>query len=130
MDGNNVYINTLQGQKVVKIMKISIKSSGKRLIMKRNIRKDLLKEVTFSLGLKQLARFANMYGCEWDLSNSSEVKNPPVVLEPQEIQVRSLCWEDPLELQYSWRILETQRIPWTEEPSGLQPIESQRVGQD
>lgn len=82
MDGNNVYINTLQGQKVVKIMKISIKSSGKRFIMKRNIRKDLLKEVTFSLRLKQLARFANMYGCEWDLSNSSEVKNPPVVLEP------------------------------------------------
>ena len=59
------------------------------------------------------------------IPNSSEVKNPPAVLEPQEIQVRSLGWEDPLELQYSWRILETQRIPWTEEPSGLQPVESQ-----
>ena len=22
------------------------------------------------------------------------------------------------------------RIPWTEEPSGLQPVDSQRVGQD
>ena len=52
--------------------------------MKRNIRKNLLEEVTFSLGLKQLARFANMYGCEWDLPNSSEVKNLPAALEPQE----------------------------------------------
>ena len=46
-------------------------------------------------------------------------------------QVRSLGWEDPLEEEmathssiFAWR------IPWTEEPGGLQSIGSQRVGYD
>ena len=49
----------------------------------------------------------------------------------QETQVRSLGWEDPLEKEMAtpsstlaWR------IPWTEEPSGLQSTGSQRVGHD
>ena len=56
------------------------------------------------------------------------VKNLPVMLERQ---VRSLAWEDPLEkgmVTHStilpWRIL------WTEEPSRLQSMVSQRVGHD
>ena len=47
----------------------------------------------------------------------------------QEIQVRSLGWEDPLEKEMaphsstiSWK------IPWTEEPGKLQSMGSQRVG--
>ena len=45
------------------------------------------------------------------------------------MQVRSLGWEDPLreEMATHSRIL-AWRIPWTEEPGGLQPIGSQRVG--
>ena len=46
----------------------------------------------------------------------------------QEMQVQSLDWEDPLEKKITthssnlaWEIL------WIEEPSGLQPMESQRV---
>ena len=56
------------------------------------------------------------------------VKNLPAM---QETQVRSLGWEDPLEkgmATYS-RIL-AWRIPWTEEPGGLQSMGSQRVGHD
>ena len=44
-------------------------------------------------------------------------------------EVRSLGWEDPLEegMATHSSIL-TWRIPWTEEPGGLQSMGSQRVG--
>ena len=46
-------------------------------------------------------------------------------------QVRSLSWEDLLEkgMATHSRIL-AWRIPWTEEPGGLQSLGSQRVGHD
>ena len=56
------------------------------------------------------------------------VKNLSTV---QEIWVQFLGWEDPREegmathsSSLAWR------IPWTEEPGGLQSIGSHRVGQD
>ena len=54
------------------------------------------------------------------------VKNPPVM---QETWVRSLGREDLLgkEMATHSSIL-TWRIPWTEEPGGLQSAGSQRVG--
>ena len=47
----------------------------------------------------------------------------------QETWVRSLGWEDPLEegMATHSSIL-AWKIPWTEEPSGLQSIGLQRVG--
>ena len=56
------------------------------------------------------------------------VKNLPAMWE---IQVRPLCLEDPLEkaLATHSSIL-AWRIPWTEEPGGLQSMGSQRVGRD
>ena len=51
------------------------------------------------------------------------VNNPAM----QETWVQSLCWEDPLEKEmatHAWR------IPWTEEPGGLQSMRSQIVRQD
>ena len=47
----------------------------------------------------------------------------------QKTWVRSLGWEDPLEKATHSSIL-AWRIPWTEEPGGLQPTRSQRVGHD
>ena len=49
----------------------------------------------------------------------------------QETQVQSLGWEDPLEegMATHSSIL-AWRIPWTEEPGGLQSIGSHRVGRD
>ena len=54
------------------------------------------------------------------------VKNLPVM---QETQILSLGWEDPLEKRMAThsRIL-AWRILWTEEPSELQSMESERVG--
>ena len=48
----------------------------------------------------------------------SVVKNLPVM---QEIQVQSLCWEDPLEEEMATHSsILAWRIPWTEEPGRLQ----------
>ena len=66
------------------------------------------------------------------------VKNPLAI---QETWVQSLGREDPLEKEMAthssilaWRIPWTKkkkkRIPWTEDPDGLQSRGSQRVGHD
>ena len=56
------------------------------------------------------------------------VKNPPAM---QETQARSLSWEDPLKKEMSTlSSILAWRIPWTEEPGGLQTMRSQRVGHD
>ena len=56
------------------------------------------------------------------------VKNLPAV---QETQVRSLGREDPLEKEMATHSsVLAGRIPWTEEPGGLQSTGSQRVGND
>ena len=54
------------------------------------------------------------------------VKNLPAM---QETQFQSLGWEDPLEKEMSnhYSIL-AGRVPWTEEPSELQSMGSQRIG--
>ena len=56
------------------------------------------------------------------------VKNVPAM---QETGVRSLGWEDPLEkgMATHSNIL-AWKIPWMEEPGGLQSMGSQRVGHD
>ena len=47
----------------------------------------------------------------------------------QETWVESLGWEDPLEEEMATRSsIFAWRIPWTEEPAGLQSMGSQRVG--
>ena len=58
--------------------------------------------------------------------SSSGVKNLPAM---QEVQVKSLVWEDPLEEGMATHpSILAWRVPWTEEPDGLQFIRSQRVG--
>ena len=56
------------------------------------------------------------------------VKNLPAI---QETQVQSLGREDPLEREMATHSsILAWRIPWTEEPGGLQSMGSQRVGHD
>ena len=56
------------------------------------------------------------------------VKNPPAN-EGDTTWVRSLGWKDPLEKGMATHCtILAWRIPWTEEPRGLQSIGSQRVG--
>ena len=55
-------------------------------------------------------------------------KNLPAM---QETQIQSLGWEDPLEkgMATHFSILDW-RIPWTEEPGGLESVEWQKVRHD
>ena len=54
------------------------------------------------------------------------VKNLPAM---QETRVRSLRWKDPMEKEVETHSSTLAwRIPWTEEPGGLQCMGSQRVG--
>ena len=56
------------------------------------------------------------------------VKNLPAM---QETLVQSLDWEDPLEKEMATHSRNLAwRIPWTEEPGGLQSTGLQRVGHD
>jgi len=56
------------------------------------------------------------------------VKNPSAL---RETWVRSLGWEDSLEKGMATHSsILAGRIPWTEEPGGLQSIGSQGVGHD
>ena len=62
--------------------------------------------------------------------SGSVVKNPPAMQETrQRPWVQSLGWEDPLEKEMATRSsILALRIPWTEEPGGLQSMGSQRAG--
>ena len=58
----------------------------------------------------------------------SVIKNPWAL---QKTQIQSLGWEDPLQKEMATHSsILAWRIPWTEEPSRLQSMGSQRVGHD
>ena len=60
--------------------------------------------------------------------SGSAVKNLPAMQETQEMWVQSLGWEDPLEEEMATHSsILAWKIPWTEEPRGLQPMGSKRV---
>ena len=60
------------------------------------------------------------------LPGGSVVKSLPGMQEPQETQVRSLGWEEPLEEEMATHSsILAWRIPQTEEPVGLLCIDSQ-----
>ena len=66
--------------------------------------------------------------CAMGFPAGSVVKNLPAM---QETWVRSLGQEDPLEKEMATHSsILAWRIPWTEEPGGLQSTGSQRVGHD
>ena len=63
----------------------------------------------------------------WEASLVAQtVKNLPAV---QESRIRSVGWEDPLEKEMAAHSsILAWKIPWTEEPGGLQFTRSQRGG--
>ena len=64
-------------------------------------------------------------------SVAQTVKNLPAVWETQETWARSLGQEDPLEKEVATHSsILAWRIPWTEEPGGLQSMESHRARHD
>ena len=68
-----------------------------------------------------------MKKCLRVVSVAQMVKN---LLAMRETWVQSLVWEDPLEKGMAIHSSIAWRIPWTEEPGGLQFVGSQRVGHD
>ena len=64
----------------------------------------------------------------WASLVAQTVKNPPAMWKTW---IRSLGWEDLLkEGMATHSSILAWRIPWTEEPSGLQSMGSQRVAHD
>ena len=64
-----------------------------------------------------------MIGYAWDSLVAQTVKRLPTTWETE---VRSLGWEDPLEKEMATHsTILAWRIPWTEEPGGLQSTGSQ-----
>ena len=75
---------------------------------------------------KSTIQYCEFYAVQWASLVAQMVKNQPAI---QETWVQSLGWENPLEKRmathssiFAWR------IPWTEEPGGLQSMDSQRAG--
>ena len=65
---------------------------------------------------------------KWASLVAQRLKRLPAM---QETWVRSLGWEDPLEKEMATHSSSLAwRIPWMEEPGGLQSMGSQRVGHD
>ena len=78
------------------------------------------------------ATFSQLFLCRFNFWESVQmaqrIKRLPAM---QETQVRSLGWEDPLEKEMATHSsILAWRIPWTEEPGGLQSMGSQRVRND
>ena len=64
----------------------------------------------------------------WASLVAQRIKRLPTM---KETRVRSLGWEDPLEKEMATHSSTLAwRIPWTEEPGGLQSMGSHRVGHD
>ena len=79
--------------------------------------------MTYKLGYKYTNKNKGLY-----LLVTQIVMNPPAV---QETQVQSLGQEDPLEKGMATHSsILAWKIPWTEEPRGLQSMELQRIGHD
>ena len=75
-----------------------------------------------------LALLANNHVVDGDFPIAQMIKNLPAM---KETWVRSLGQEDPLEKEMAVHSsILSWRIPWTEEPCGLQPMGSQRVRHD
>ena len=72
--------------------------------------------------------FSLHYMIQWGFPSGSAVGNLSAMQEPQGMQFPSLGWEDPLEEDMAThpRTL-AWRIPWIEEPGGLQSMGSQGV---
>ena len=76
--------------------------------------------------LNSLDFSSNFLNSSWFLPVAQMVTNLPAMWETW---VRSLGWEDPLEKGMATHSsILAWKIPWTEEPGGLQPMGSQRVG--
>ena len=77
---------------------------------------------------KKIKQFAQALSLSWASLIAQMVKHLSVM---RETRVRSLGWEDPLEKEMATHSrIHAWKVPWTEEPGGLQSMGSQRVRHD
>ena len=87
-------------------------------------------------GRRRLGAYLDIFRLIWPLAlgmanNAVMQFADRVFLSRESTWVRSLGQEDPLEYEMSTHSsILAWRIPWTEEPGGLQSLRSQRVGHD
>ena len=107
---------------------ISHEALGQYLLGTLNVDSQLLVALAFS-GIADLAKPTPLgRGHLWASLMAQQVKNPPAM---QETWVQCLSQEDPLEEELTTHSsILAWRIPWTEEPGGLQSRGSQRVNND
>ena len=85
-------------------------------------------ELTQVPGIVQTLRFFRGHLCSLTSLVAQMVKHLPTM---RETQVQSLGWEDPLEKKMATHSSTLAwKIPWMEEPGGLQSMGSRRVGHD
>ena len=99
-------------------------------VFRTNKQKSLPKrEPTYTVGgsVNRYEMFTSI--CEqYQLPSGSAIENPPAIQKSQEMRVRSLGQEDPLEEGMATHSsIVSWRISWTEEPGGLRSIGSHRL---
>ena len=84
-----------------------------------------------SIGLQRVRHDCAANTCTLGFPGSTSGKEPTRQRRRHKTQVRSLSQEDPLKKgMASHSSILVWRMPWTEEPGGLQSMGSQRVGHD
>ena len=80
---------------------------------------------TINISMGEICSLVNF---NWDSVVAQRLKPLPAM---RETRVRSLGWDDPLEKEMATHSsILVWKIPWTEEPGGLQSMGSQRVRRD
>ena len=104
---------------------INLKNNTKECIYKTNRFLDITNKLLITKGEKEVRR-DKLGGAQW-LSCKESVCNTG----DKERQVQSMGREDPLEEDMAtYSSILAGKIPWIEEPGGLQSIGSQRVRHD
>ena len=85
----------------------------------------VLLQILFHYRIIGYYKILNLFPCAMGFPGCSVIKNLPAVQEPQEMQIRSLSQEDPLEeVMATHSSILAWRVPRTEEPGRLWSIGS------
>ena len=131
-----------QGTKILHAMWNRQKKKKKKNLNNLNFHVDIYSKIKDHIFLCVIIKIHLNKACIHPIKASSSFSSPFIynripwwlsdkrtclqMQEMQEMWVWSLGWEDPLEEEMATH----SRIPWTEEPGGLQPTGSQRSGHD
>ena len=115
------------GRKKILLKRLVVTTQEARLAMKMYffLKMDMTGELASKGCLKDSSNMQIRYRAQGVALSNQSVKSLPAM---QESQVQSLGQEDPLEKEMATHSsILAWRIPWTEEPSGLRSVGSQRV---